>query len=68
MRMPGVMPPEIYRHLSWRRRTRFLRRRGGPLLTVMLVVMAVVLICRLPLVHERKVKATESMNPTRSTR
>lgn len=62
------MPPEIYRHLSWRRKTRFLRHRGGPLLTLALVIIALILICRLPFVHEKKVRAAESMNPARVSR
>jgi len=62
------MPPEIHRHLSWRRRTRFLRHRGGPLLTLALIIVALILICRLPFVHEKKVKAAESINPPRIIR
>ena len=62
------MLPEIHRHLSWRRKTRFIRHRGGPLLTLALVIIALILICRLPFVHDKKVKAAESVNPTRFTR
>lgn len=39
---------ELRHFLSWRRKTRFLRHHGGPLLALLLVLVCILLLLRMP--------------------
>lgn len=44
MRMFNTRHDDLYRFLSWRRKTRFLRRHGGPLLAFIVFIACIHLI------------------------
>lgn len=44
MRMFNTRHDDLYRFLSWRRKTRFLRRHGGPLLALLVFIATLHLI------------------------